>query len=366
VSRLIPIARPVIEKEEREAVLRVLKSGFLVQGEKVREFEARFSTYVGTAHAVATSSGTSAIHAALKALGVGPGDEVILPAITFFACAAMVAACGATPVVVDVGEEDYCLDAEKAAEAVSPSTKGIMPVHIFGQPADMGAIMDLAEDLGLFVLEDACQAHGARYRNSTTGSMGTAGCFSFYPSKIITTGEGGMIVTDMEEVAEYCRMFRDHGASTKYHHEFLGYNYRMTDLAAAIGVEQLRKIDRFIELRRRNADFLTRVLEGVDGISPPLVLPGRTHVFYQYIVRLEEDFPLSREEVISRLAEQGVESRPSYPMPLHWQTAFKEFGRAVECPVAEGLLQRLLEIPVHPSLSAEDLETIGRALEALA
>ncbi len=354
-----------MEEEEKNAVLRVLESGHLVQGAKVEEFEALFSDFVGTKGAVATNSGTSAIHTALTALGVGPGDEVILPAITFFSCAAMVAACGATPVVVDVEREDYTMSPAEAAVAVNPATKALMPVHIYGQPADMGAILDLASDHDIAVLEDGCQSHGARYEDSMVGSMGSVGCFSFYPSKIMTTGEGGMLVTNDEEVAEHSRMFRNHGARAKYSHEILGFNYRMTDLAAALGIEQLRRVDNFIDARTRNAALLSNGLAGIDGLTPPEVQVGRTHVFYQYVIRVTEEYPLGRDEVMARLGQKGVESRPSYPMPIHRQRAFEGVGRAADCPVAEAVLPQMLEIPVHPSLTSEDLETIVEAISSL-
>ncbi len=364
-ARLIPIARPVLGEEEKAAILRVLESGFLVQGERVAELEALFARFVGTEHAVATHAGTSALHSALHALGVGPGDEVILPAITFFSCAAMVAALGAAPVVVDVREDDYNLDPDAAREALTSSTRGIMPVHLYGQPAPMRPLLDLAEDRGLFVLEDACQAHGARYGPDRVGSLGVAGCFSFYPSKLMTTGEGGMVVTDDEEVASRCRKFRNHGAVTKYRHESLGYNYRMTDLAAALGIEQLKKIDGFVEARTRNAAFLSRSLRDIDGLRIPEVLSGNTHVWYQYILRVTETFPVTRDQVVAKLAAQGVQARPSYPMPIHRQEAYRPLGRAAPTVVAETVLPQLLELPVHPSLSPSDLKTITASFEAL-
>lgn len=365
MNGLIPIARPVIEDEEGEAVLQVLQSRHLAHGAKVKEFESLFSRFVGTKYAVATNSGTSAIHTALHALGTKPGDEVILPAVTFFSCAAMVAACGATPVVVDVSEEDYNLDPERASEAITPATKAIMVVHMYGQTADMGAVLDLAEDHELPVVEDACQSHGARYGSSVAGSMGTVGCFSFYPTKVITTGEGGLVATDDEDIDAHSRMFRNHGASAKYHHRFVGFNYRMTDIGAALGIEQIKKIDRFIAARRRNADYLTKALRDLRGLRTPRVMPRRDHVFYQYILRLEEDFPLTRDEVVEKLRASGVESRASYPLPIHRQEAFHRLGRAMECLVAERILPQLLEVPVHPSLSVSDLETIAGSLQAL-
>lgn len=363
---MIPIARPILQQEEREAVLGVLQSYFLAQGKRVREFEGLFADYVGTEHAIATNSGTAALHTALSALGLHDGDEVILPAITFFSCAAMIAWCGATPVVVDVSEADYNVSPEGVAEAITPAAKAIMAVHMYGQPADMGAIGDLAVERGIPVIEDACQSHGARYGNSRVGSLGAVGCFSFYPTKVITTGEGGMVTTDDGSISDYGRMFRDHGASGKYQHQFLGYNYRMTEIAAALGIEQLRKIEAFIRARSHNASYLSKTLATIDGIEPPQVLPGRTHVFYQYVVRVTEGFPLKRDEVVTRLRDLGVETRPSYPVPIHMQPAFQGVGRSAGCPVAERVLPQMLELPVHPLLSEADLQTIVGALETLA
>ncbi len=365
MSSQVPIARPILGKEEREAVLHVLDSGHLVQGERVADFEDLFAEYVGTNHAVATNSGTAAIHAALKAFGIGPGDEVIVPAITFFSCAAMVAACGATPVAVDVSVDTYTLDPDRVADALTAETRAVMPVHLFGQPADLGPLVDLAEDHDLAVLEDACQSQGATYQGRRVGSFGRAGCFSFYPSKLITTGEGGMVVTDGDDIADYVRKFRSHGEASKYEHEMLGFNYRMMDLAAAMGLAQMKRIDGFIEARSRNAAYVTDSLEGVEGLETPRVVQDRTHVFYQYILRIEDAFPYSRDELIAALKIRGIESRPSYPKPIHAQIAFKSWGRAAECPVAERVLPRMLEIPVHPSLTEADLETIVGAFEAL-
>lgn len=344
----------------------VLESRDLVQGAKTREFENRFAGFVGTRHGVATNSGTAAIHTALLCLGVGPGDEVILPAITFFSCAAMVGALGATPVAVDVTEEDYTLDPARAREALTPRTRAIMPVHLFGQSADMGPLLDLAEDRDLAIIEDACQSHGARYGDRMAGSLGTLGCFSFYPSKLITTGEGGMLVTDRDELADLARKYRNHGGTEKYRHELLGFNYRMTDLAAALGLEQLNRIEGFIETRVRHAASLTNGLLDLPGVLVPQVAEGRTHVFYQYVLRIEDPFPLGRDALIKALEARGVESRPSYPVPIYAQPAYAAFGQATECPIAERVLPSLLEIPVHPSLSPSDVNTIVEAFRNLA
>ncbi len=337
-----------------------------MQGEEVQAFEEQFAAYLGVRHAVATNSGTAALHTALRALEVQNGDEVILPAMTFFACAAMVAACGARPVVVDVRPEDYNIDPDRMAEAVTTQTKGVMAVHLYGQAADLDPLREVTESHDLFLLEDACQAHGARVGGSAVGSLGAAGCFSFYPTKLITTGEGGMVVTGDEALASAARRFRNHGARRKYEHEILGFNYRMTDLAAAMGLAQLRKIDQFVAARREHAAFLTKGLSDVDGIVTPSVLPDRTHVFYQYVLRVTKEFPRSRDQVIQGLAERGVEARPCYPRPLQGQAAFDGMGRAMDCPVALALLPEMMELPVHPALSAEDLEKIVAAVNDLA
>ena len=250
---MIPIAKPLIGDEEIEEVVKVLKSGFIAQGPKVAEFEEKFAEYIGVKHAVATSSGTTALHTALLALGIKAGDEVVTTPFTFAATSNSVLYVGAKPVFVDVNPETYNIDPEKIAEAITDKTKAIMPVHLYGQPADMDPIREIADENDLKVIEDAAQAHGAVYRGKMVGSMGDAACFSFYPTKNMTTSEGGMVTTDDGATADAARAIRAHGESQRYTHVMLGYNFRMTDVAAAIGLAQLKKLDTFNGKRIENA-----------------------------------------------------------------------------------------------------------------
>ncbi len=354
---MIPIAKPVIGEEELEAVREVLESGIVVQGPKVAMFETAFAEYIGVRHAVAVNSGTAALHVAMLALGIKKGDEVIIPPMTFFATASTVLMCNARPTFADVDKETYTIDAKGAAKAASQKTKAIIPVHLYGQTADMAEVNEFAKERNLLVLEDAAQAHGAEFRGKKAGSLGDAACFSFYATKTMTTGEGGMVVTNNEEIAQKCRLLRDHGQSSKYHHVLLGYNYRMTEMAAAIGLVQLKKIGIFITQRRRNADVMTKGLGDIETVIPPREASGRFHTYYQYILRLEESFPKSREDLIKLLEEKGISARPSYPMPLYQQEAIKEDVKARKCPIAESVLPRLVELPVHPLVPRAGLES---------
>ena len=296
---MIPIASPDIGEDEKNAVLKVLDSGIIAEGPKVREFEERFAAYIGMKHAVAVSSGTAALHIALLAHGVGPGDEVVTSPFTFIASANSVLYTGARPVFCDIDGDTFNIDADLLAEKITEKTKAIMPVHLYGQPADMKTIMDLAEDRGLIVVEDACQAHGAEYNGKKVGSFGT-GCFSFYPTKNMTSSEGGMITTDDLEVDRLSRIIRQHGMARRYYHEMLGFNLRLTDIAAAIGVEQLRKLPAYNEARIRNAEYLTGHIKN-KAFKTPSVAGGCRHVFHQYTVR-----HLERERVIKALTENGI------------------------------------------------------------
>jgi len=363
---MIPIAKPVIGEEELEAVKEVLESGIVIQGPKVAMFEAAFAEYIGVHHAIAVNSGTAALHIALLALGIKKGDEVIIPPMTFFATASTVMMCNARPVFADVDKETYTLEAKDAGKAAGQKTRAIIPVHLYGQTADMGAITDVAKDRNLMILEDAAQAHGAEYHGKKAGTFGDAACFSFYATKTMTTGEGGMIVTNNEEIAKKCRLLRDHGQASKYHHVLLGYNYRMTEMAAAIGLVQLRKIGIFISQRRRNAEALTRGLEEIDTVVPPKEAAGRYHTYYQYIIRLNDHFPRKREALIKMLEEKGVSARPSYPMPLYQQDALKEAIRSRKCAVAESVLPQLVELPVHPLVPRAGLETAIEVIKTMA
>ncbi len=354
---MIPISRPIMDEETIKAVAEVLRSGNLAQGAKVLEFENAFADYTGVRHAVATSNGTTALHAALLANSIGAGDEVITTPFTFIATANSILYAGAKPVFADIEEGTFNIDAEKIKEAISPKTRAILPVHLYGQPCDMKAICELCEDHSISLIEDACQAHGAEFGGKRVGSFGT-GCFSFYSTKNMTTGEGGMITTDNDDVAKRARLLINHGSSKRYHNEILGYNYRMTDISAAIGVCQLKKLDSWNENRIRNANFLSGSLKNIKGMAIPSVRDGRKHVFHQYTVRITD--PLDRADFVSALEANGIGCGIYYPVPVHMQELYRKINKVQpdNLGVSERLSKEVASIPVHPSLSQEELEKI--------
>ncbi len=355
---MIPIARPQMGEEEKQRVWDAMASGMLAQGPRVAEFEERFAAMVGVPHAVATSSGTTALHLALLGYGIGPGHEVITVPFTFFASATSVLHTGARPVLVDVREDDFTIDVDLVEAAITPRTRAVMPVSLYGQPADMPAIEAVAERHGLAVVEDAAQAHGAAIGDRCSGSWG-AGAFSFYPTKNMTTGEGGMVTTADAELAGRMRLLREHGMKVRYHHDIVGYNFRMTDLAAAIGLAQLPKLAGFNERRRAIA---ARYDAELRGVITPVVRPGVTHVYHQYTIRVA-----SRDAFAERLKERGVGSAIYYPIPVHRQKPFLALGHGDErYPVTERLTEQVLSIPVHPSLTDDEVATVIGAVNETA
>ncbi len=357
---MIPMARPLVGEEEKRAVLEVLESGMLAQGKKVDEFEKAFAEFIGVKHAIATSNGTTALHTAILAHKIGEGDEVITTPFSFIATANVIQMSGATPVFVDIEEGTFNLDPAKIEQAITPRTRAIMPVHLYGKPVLMHAICDIARKHDLIVIEDACQAHGAEINGRRVGSFGT-GCFSFYPTKNMTTGEGGIITTNDDSFASLARKMISHGSSKRYHNEFVGYNYRMTNIAAAIGIEQLKKLERFTQKRQHNAKYLSNGLSQIPGITTPSLSSG--HVFHQYSIRITSDFGKSREQVVEFLKMKGIQSSIFYPIPIHKQEAYPRHNSA-NFPAAEKAAKEILSIPVHPSLDKEDLDIIIRALKA--
>jgi dTDP-4-amino-4,6-dideoxygalactose transaminase len=351
---MIPIARPILGPEEEEAVSRVLRSGRLAQGPEVAAFEEGFAAIAGSAHAIACANGTVALQMALLAHGIGPGDEVIVPSFTFAASANAVAACGATTVFCDVRDDDFCIDTDGAEARVTPATKAVMPVHLYGQTADMDTVGALARRHGLALIEDACQAHGAAFRDRAAGSFGTA-AFSLYATKNITTGEGGVVTTNDEAIADRLRLLRNHGAAERYVHTTFGLNMRMTEMQAAIGRVQLAHLADWNTKRRENAAFYGGELEGIDGLITPRELSGRTHVWHQYTVRI----PARRDAVLERLRDGGVGAEVYYPIPAHRQAAFAD---PASLPVAERLAEEVLSIPVHPSLTDDERATVAKTL----
>nr|MBC7244146.1 DegT/DnrJ/EryC1/StrS family aminotransferase [Chloroflexota bacterium] len=347
---MISLSVPLLGEEEKKAVLEVLESGQLAQAERVRAFEEAFAAFCGTKYAIATSSGTTALQTAILAHGIGPGDEVITTPFTFVASANAILFAGARPVFVDIDERTYNIDTSCIEAAITPRTKAILPVHLFGHPCDMEAIMDIAMRYRLVVIEDACQAHGAMVGGRKVGSFGT-GCFSFYPTKNITTAEGGIITTNSDEIADQARLIRNHGQRKRYYHEIIGYNFRMTEIQAAIGLVQLGKLEQFIAKRRANAGYLTQRLRGV---ITPIESPGCRHVYHQYTIRV----PHGRDQLAKHLQELGIATAVYYPLPVHKQIAYQRLGYVDHLPRAEVVSHEVLALPVHPALTYEDLDRI--------
>ncbi len=359
----IPIAKPLLGAEEFKAVKRVMESGILAHGPEVEAFEKEFAEYIGVKHAVAVANGTAALDIALKAIGVGPGDEVITTPFTFIATSNAVLFQGAKPVFADIDPETYNLDPDNVLEKITSKTKAIIVVHLYGHPAEMKAFKEIAEDHSLYLVEDSAQAHGAEYNGVKAGSMGDVGAFSFYPTKNMTTGEGGMITTNNDEIARKARLLRNHGQSEKYLHVILGYNLRMTSIAAAIGRVQLKKLDEFNEKRRRNAVELTREIKTIKGLKPPVEKSYAKHVYHQYVVWVGEEYPLTRDELRKHLLEKGIGTAVHYPRPIFQQPLYKKLGYPQNiCPNSIEASKHVLSIPVHPALSSEDIKYILEAL----
>ncbi len=356
---MIPIAKPFIGDEEIEEVVNVLKSGFIAQGPKVAEFEGMFADYIGTSHAIATSSGTTALHVALLSAGIGKGDEVITTPFSFAATANSILYVNAKPVFVDIDPKTYNIDPEKIEEAITDKTKVIMPVHLYGQPADMDPINKIAKVHDLKVIEDAAQAHGAIYKDKKVGNLGDMACFSFYPTKNITTSEGGIITTNNNEFDHDARALRAHGESERYEHVILGYNFRMTDISAAIGVAQLKRLESFNEKRIKNAEYLTDHINNIEGIQPPFIQKDVKHVFHQYTIRVSKN----RDKLIEFLNNNGIGTGIHYPKPIYAQKLYEDLGFKADCKEAEKAAREVISIPVHPGLNEEDLENIVSVLE---
>lgn len=354
----IPAAKPLIGDEERAAVDRVLRSGGLAQGPEVASFESEFAdALVAGRECVAVNSGTAGAHLGLLAAGVGPGDEVIVPSFTFAATANSVALTGATPVFADIDAASYCLDPAAVDAAVTPRTRGVMPVHLYGHPADMSGIRDVADRCGFEVYEDAAQAHGAALNGRPVGSFGIFGMFSLYPTKNMTAGEGGMVACASTEVARRLRLLRNQGMERRYENEIVGFNARMTDLHAAIGRVQLSKLAAWTEQRRTNAAFLDRHLSGVK--TPP-VAPGARHVYHQYTIRVEGD----RDKFATVLQEEhGVGTGVYYPIPNH---RLPSYAQRLDLPETKRAAREVLSLPVHPSLTEDDLDRIVTGVNAVA
>jgi perosamine synthetase len=360
----------VLGDDDVDAVTGVLRSGKLTQltGGVVAEFEEAFAAWHGMKNCIATSSGTTAIQTVLAALGIGPGDEVIVPAHTFIASATPVLHQRAVPVFADVDRRTFCLSPQSVAERMTPRTKAIIAVHLNGHPADMEALTALAEPQGIPLIEDAAQAHGALNKGQKAGTIGRAGCFSFWEDKIITTGgEGGCVITDDDALAERMRRIRHHGegpveGERAYYHLELGYNYRMSSLHAATGLVQLRRLDEYLDARRRNAGRLTRRLAEIEVIEPPYVAADCVHSYYKYICRLHPEAGVDIDWFVRAVSAEGVPISSRYPTPLPKQPVFRAVESAA-CSAAEELASELFTLLVHPTVTEADLDDVLLALE---
>ena len=346
----ILMAKPQIGWQERRQVNRVLKSLKLAQGPEVKAFEDEFSKFVDGRDCVAVNSGTSALHLALLSLGIKEGDEVIVPSFTFAATANVVILAGAKPVFVDIDIETYCIDPKAIKAAITPKTKAIIVVHLFGLPANMQEIKALSKQYSIYIVEDCAQSHLAKINEQFVGTFGDAAAFSFYPTKNMTSGEGGMIVLNNSQQTRTCRLLRNQGMETKYQNEIAGYNLRMTDIHAAIGRSQLRKLTRATEKRIRNAKYLTERLE-ID--TTPIIPQGFTHVFNQYTLRIKNN----RDNLSKHLSNDGIGNEVYYPKPVH---KLPSFNSPSDLPNTERATKEVLSIPVHPSLSRIQLDRIVR------
>lgn len=353
---MIQISKPLLGEEEQRAVWDVMKSGQLAQGKKVEEFEQHFARYVGTKHAIATSNGTTALYLAQLATGIGPGDEVITSAFTFIASATSITFCGAKPVLADIDPRTFNLDPESVKKQITKKTKAIQPIHLYGQAAAMDQIMEIAASNNLVVIEDACQAHGAQYRGKNVGAIGLAGCYSFYATKNMTTGEGGMITTNDNQLAEKCRILRNQGQVGRYDYKSIGFNYRMTNITAAIGIEQLKKLENFNAKRIQNAANLNELLG--ETVEIPYVSPDARHVFHQYTIQCE-----NRDALWHALESDGIGCGVYYPVGLHQCEPLKEYVRHTRLQNTENAARRVLSLPVHPSLTPVELRTIATAVK---
>lgn len=361
MNKLIRIAQPCIGDAEIRAVEESLRSGMLAQGTTVALFEDKFAEYCNCKYAIAVNSGTSALHSALFACGVCEDDKVVTTPFTFVATANAILMLGAKPIFVDINETTLNINLDRIEESIVTDVKAILAVDLFGLIHDVEEVNRAANAYNLRIIEDACQSHGAEYCGLRAGTLGHVGCFSFYATKNITTGEGGMVTTNDESICEAVMRYRHHGQNHAMSYEYvhLGYNYRMTEMEAAIGIEQLKRLDSFVEKRIRNAEMYNNGLADVRGIITPAVKNNYKHVFNQYTVRITDEFRLSREKLAIHLREKGIETAIYYPKPLHLHKHFMELGyNEGDFPVAEQASRQVLSLPVHPLVSEENIEYI--------
>lgn len=362
----IPVAEPDIGKDELESVIEAVKSGWVSsKGPFLEKFEKEFSSYIGVNCGVAVSNGTVALHLALVALGVRYGDEVIIPTLTFAAVANAVLYTGAKPVLTDSHPDYWCIDPSKIEEKVTKKTKAIIPVHLYGNPCDMDPIMKIAKDYGIYVIEDCAEAHGAEYKGRKVGTFGDIACISFYGNKIITTGEGGMCLTNDKTLDREMRLLRDHGMDfeKRYWHEIIGFNYRMTNLQAALGTAQLRRIDNFIERKRKIAKLYESFLKNVYGITPHPKMLWAENVYWLYSILIDDErYEMSRDKLIDKLAENGIETRRFF-YPAHLMPPYKNYAANDQFPIAEKLSSSGINLPSSVKLTDEEISEVAQLIQ---
>ncbi|MHA1213664.1 MAG: DegT/DnrJ/EryC1/StrS family aminotransferase [Candidatus Hodarchaeales archaeon] len=372
------VAQPQITEEEVQLVAETVRSKGFVEGKNARKLEAAFAEFVGAKHAICTANGTAALHLAFEGLNIPPGSEVITSSFTFIASANSICFGGGIPIFADIDPQTYNIDPEKIQELITPKTKAIMPVHIFGLPADMKAIKDIAEDNNLLIIEDACQSHGAKIDNKHVGTFGNVGCFSFYATKNMITGEGGMIVTDDDDLAQRIRSLKNHGRGPQggYQHYFIGYNYRLADPLAAIGLIQMGKLPNMLEKRRKNAEAIRKTIAELDSIQIQEIPKGFTHAHYICAPRVDDSSSKTAPEIVNALKNKGVGSRQIYALPCHQQPTYLEgiknwrWSSFVEypdyskfnLPNTEKIATTHFEVPIHPGLTEEEVQTIQKTL----
>ncbi|MCP8311489.1 MAG: DegT/DnrJ/EryC1/StrS family aminotransferase [Candidatus Methylarchaceae archaeon HK02M1] len=361
---MIPINRPLISEEERVEVMRVLHSGRLTDsslegGFMVKEFEKTFANFVGVKYAVAVNSGTSALLASLLSLNVGYGDEVLMPSFNFVATANAVLITGARPVFVDIDLNDYTIDIKDLERKINKRCKAVIPVHLYGHPANMDPIIELAREHDLVILEDAAQSLGASYKGRQTGAIGDLSCFSFYPTKVITSGEGGAITTDDEDLFVKLKMVRNHGIVSDYNSEVLGLNLRMPEIGAALIKAQMKRIKTFLEVRRKNAEMLSESLDGLQGIKLPREKESCVHNWYLYTIFVEKN----RDEVLESLNKRGIGATAYYKIPVHRTHLYTRLGYSnLSLPNTILASEHVLSLPVHPGITEQDLSVITSSI----
>jgi perosamine synthetase len=360
---MISIAKPLISQDEKDAVSKIMDSGMLAAGQAVADFENAFAGYIGVQHGIAASSGTTALEVALRAMEIGPGDKIITTAYSFIATANCIIYVGAAPVFVDIDPETFNISLISLEKCLKqhPDARAVLVAHLFGQACDMDGIMALANKYHVQVIEDCAQAHGAKWNGKKAGSFGSAAIFSFYPTKNMTTGEGGIILTDDETIAAKSRLLINHGMKIRYTHEILGYNYRMTNIAAAIGLEQLKKLDHFNDLRRRNAAYYDRNIHH-PMVEIPYVQHGAWHVYHQYTIKVHDG---RRNEMIKHFEKNGIGYGVFYPFSIPEQPVYKNMEFETDWPVTDRIKTQVLSIPVHPVLTEEELKKVVEVIHSL-